>query len=98
MHRISYFVNVEWVTLRFHFLFTAGDPSLQNDWSTKWVFKSLKWLKKSKNKKKIMSLPRIEQSLIILCLCESFHIQQLNGFVFSDPTSTEQMKKKKSIK
>lgn len=45
-----------------------------------------------------MSLPRIEQSLIILCLCESFHIQQLNGFVFSDPTSTEQMKKKKSIK
>lgn len=60
MYRMYYFVNDEWnilicwswrrfITLRFHFLYTAGDPLFQKHWSTKWVSKSLKWLKKKWN-------------------------------------------------
>lgn len=34
---------------RFHFLYTAGEPLFQKHWSTRWVSKSLKWLKKKWN-------------------------------------------------
>ena len=109
MYRMSCFVNVEWnilicwsrrlfITLRFHFLSTAGEPLFQKHWSTKWVSKSLKWLKKNEtNKKEILSLPNhLKFNYFLLVWIVSHSTTELYFLVIQHTDLNET--KKKTIK